>query len=127
MIARNRASWCSPGSSMLEFRWLVNTVRRELGRIGQPTLILHPRHDDRASLSNAIHLQKRLGGRVEMVVLDDSYHVITLDRQRDIVVAQTDRFARGIASDASHAVDTRSEDRSRPEPQVIRLQPGSRR
>lgn len=103
----------SPGSSMLELRWLVNAVRRELGRIRQPTLILHPRHDDRASLKNAIHLQERLGGRVETVVLDDSYHVITLDRQREIVAEQTDRFARAIAS-ASRAHPS-SESRPQPE------------
>jgi carboxylesterase len=89
----------NPGSSMLELRWLVKAVRRELGRIKQPALILHPRHDDRASLRNAIYLQERLGGRVETVVLEDSYHVITLDRQRDIVVDRTDRFARVLASE----------------------------
>ena len=87
---------CNPGSTMLELRWLAKTVRREVGRIRQPSLILHPRHDDRASLQNAIFLQKRLGGRVETIVLDDSYHVITLDRQRDIVVERTDHFARSI-------------------------------
>jgi carboxylesterase len=75
----------TPGLSMLEFRYLVKDVEQRLGSIRQPTLIVHPRHDDRASLSNAAMLQRRLGGLVTTVVLDDCYHVITLDRQRDLV------------------------------------------
>ncbi len=82
----------TPGSTMLELRRLANTVRRSLFRIRQPVLVLHPREDDRASLRNAFHLQKNLGGRVEAVVLDDSYHIITLDRQRHLVLERTTRF-----------------------------------
>jgi hypothetical protein len=47
-------------------------------------------------------------------VLDDSYHVITLDRQREIVAEQTDRFARSIACAASR-VHPRNADRPQPE------------
>jgi len=86
-----------PGSAMLEMRWLVKTTCRRLDRIVQPALILHPRHDDRAALSNALYLQRRLKGRVETVVLDDSYHVITLDRQRHVVIERTSQFAYRVA------------------------------
>ncbi len=81
-----------PGSLMLELRWLVQEVRREVGQVRQPALILHPREDDRASLRNLRFLEASLVGRVETVVLDDSYHVVTLDRQRQIVVSRTLEF-----------------------------------
>ena len=42
--------------------------------------------------SNAIFLQRRLGGLVECWVLDDSYHLITIDRQRDVVMNRTADF-----------------------------------
>ena len=87
----------NPGSVMLELRWLVKTVRRELGTIRQPSLILHPREDDRASLRNALHLRNKLPGRVEVLVLNDSYHVITLDRQRQVVIDRTNQFAASIS------------------------------
>jgi carboxylesterase len=90
----------NPGRVMLEMRWLVNIVKGELGRIRQPTLIVHPRHDDRASLRNAAFLQRSLGGMVDTCVLDDSYHVITIDRQRDIVVQRTAAFADGLVARA---------------------------
>jgi carboxylesterase len=86
----------NPGRVMLEMRWLVDTVKRQLGGIRQPTLILHPREDDRASLRNAAYLQRSLGGMVETCVLDDSYHIVTVDRQRDLVVQRTAAFARSI-------------------------------
>jgi carboxylesterase len=86
----------NPGRVMLELRWLVATVKRELAGIRQPTLIVHPREDDRASLRNAAYLQRALGGLVETCVLDDSYHIVTVDRQRDLVVDRAAAFARRI-------------------------------
>jgi carboxylesterase len=82
-----------PGRLMLELRWLVQRVREEIGKVRQPALIIHPREDDRASLRNLHYLQSSLGGLTETVVLDDSYHIVTLDRQRQIVVARTLEFA----------------------------------
>ncbi len=78
-----------PGSLMLEFRWLVQQVKKEAGDVRQPTLIVHPREDDRASLRNMNYLQRNLSGLVDSAVLDDSYHVVTLDRQRHVVVDRT--------------------------------------
>ena len=78
-----------PGSLMLELRWLVKQVQREIGRVRQPALIVHPRNDDRASLRNLDYLQSNLGGLTHTLVLDDSYHVVTLDRQRQLVLDRT--------------------------------------
>jgi carboxylesterase len=97
----------NPGRVMLEMRWLADTVKRQLGGIRQPTLIVHPREDDRASLNNAAYLQRSLGGMVETFVLDDSYHIVTVDRQRDLVVARAAAFARSITN--APAPDTSNE------------------
>ena len=78
-----------PGGLMLELRWLIQQVKQELGAVSQPALIVHPREDDRASLRNLNYLQSNLSGLVESMVLDDSYHVVTLDRQRQLVVSRT--------------------------------------
>ena len=64
--------------------------------IHQRVLILHPREDDYADLSNAHYLQRKLPGSVEMVVLEDSYHIITIDRQRDVVVEKSAAFVEGV-------------------------------
>lgn len=82
----------TPGTAVLERRWLVRQVTQVARRISQPTLIIHPREDDYACLDNAFYLQKTLPGQVDMVVLEDSYHIITVDRQRDVVLDRTTAF-----------------------------------
>ena len=89
--------FATPAHSFAHFNRLVSIVKRELKSIATPALILHPRNDDIASLDNSLYLQRKLGGMVEMVVLDDSYHIITLDRQRHIVVERAAEFAQSIA------------------------------
>ncbi|MDX2201663.1 MAG: alpha/beta fold hydrolase [Hyphomicrobiaceae bacterium] len=86
-----------PGGPMIELRWLVDDLRKRLADIKQPVLILHPREDDRASLANTTYLQRHLGGRVETTILEDSYHVVTLDKQRDVVLQKSVSFVQALA------------------------------
>jgi carboxylesterase len=74
------------------FRWLAQTVEKELGQIKQPALIFHPRFDDQSDISNSMRLQRKLGGLAEVVVLNDSYHMVTLDRQRADVADRSVTF-----------------------------------
>lgn len=96
--ARNgRAPSHTPGEAVLERRWLAQAAIRCLSRVGQPALIIHPREDDYAGLSNAWHLQRRLAGAVDMYVLEDSYHYVTVDRQRHVVLARALDFLGRVA------------------------------
>ncbi len=87
----------TPGVAVLEHRWLVNATKRVLGTITQPSLILHAREDDYANLNNASYLQRKLKGLVDTVVLDDSYHIVTVDRQRHVVVDRATQFVDRVA------------------------------
>lgn len=82
----------TPAAMVLEHRWMVKAAKKGLKNIQQPTLIIHAREDDHADLNNANYLQRALGGTVDMVVLDDSYHMVTIDKQRQVVVDQTRAF-----------------------------------
>jgi carboxylesterase len=82
----------TPMRCFANFNALVGNVKPDLGKVRVPALIVHPRYDDIASLKNAQYLQTHLGGLVETVVLDDSYHMVTLDQQRHIVAERTERF-----------------------------------
>jgi carboxylesterase len=84
------------GGLVFEFLRLARDVRKGLGSISQTAMIFHPRHDDQSSLSNALLLQKGMAGMVETVVLDDCYHMVTLDKQRNVVVDRTVDFARRL-------------------------------
>ena len=91
-----------PGGQMLELRQLVKQVRKEIAEVTQPTLIVHPREDDRASLRNLHYLQHRLAAPTETVVLNDSYHLVTLDRQRQIVAGRTVEFVTRLQQAVFH-------------------------
>lgn len=83
----------TPGRLVLEHRRLVDAVKVLVPYIRQPSLIVHPLEDDYAGMSNATYLRDKLAGPVEMTILDDSYHIVTIDRQRHLVVEAIRCFA----------------------------------
>jgi carboxylesterase len=95
-----------PGGAMFELGGLVSAVRERARGIQQPVLLVHPRHDDRASIHNSFWLQRNLAGTVDMVVLDDSYHVVTVDRQRHVVTDRTIAFAKTIEGAKDERIST---------------------
>lgn len=80
------------GAVVLERRRLVDAARRLFDRVVQPVLIIHPREDDFAGLSNVAYLQRKLPGAIETVILDDSWHIVTIDRQRQLVADRSIEF-----------------------------------
>lgn len=103
------AMFSTPVRAFANFNALVAVVKKRLGEVKQPAICIHPRHDDMASLKNTLHLQANLGGLVETIVLDDSYHIITLDQQRDIVIDRAIDFVSRIETtlEAKAKVDRR--------------------
>ena len=110
-----------PGGLMLELRWLVQRVQSEIAQVRQPALIVHPREDDRASLRNLHYLQGALRGLTETVVLNDSYHIVTIDRQRQVVVSRTLEFARRLHQGIFHTLAPDEEDMNPDQPPERRL------
>ena len=76
----------TPGRSLQDLHRLIAVVKRALPAIRTPALVVHARDDDMTSLRNAGYVAARIGGDVEKVVLDDSYHMVTLDKDRERLV-----------------------------------------
>ena len=81
-----------PLGAMAEMHRLAAHLDRVGARIRQPTLIVHARDDDMSHPRNAERLKRVLGGPVDLRLLDDSYHMVHVDRQRDLVGAWTADF-----------------------------------
>lgn len=88
----------TPGGAVFEHRLLVKAVRKLIPYVRQPSLIVHPLEDDYAGMSNATYLRDGLKGPVDLVVLDDCYHIVTVDRQRHLVVEAIDRFVSALGA-----------------------------
>ena len=81
-----------PLASLGQFYRLSREVAREAPAITTPTLIFHAREDDMSSLANARRLHALLGGPSRLHILEDSYHMIHVDREYPQVAALTADF-----------------------------------
>ena len=89
------------GGSLRELRRLIGLVKREMPAIKTPALVLQAREDDMTSPRNAEYLARHLGGPVRVEYLEDCYHMITIDQQRDDVIRLSAEFFRHCLSRAS--------------------------
>ena len=82
-----------PSESMHELFRLIRSVKKILPKVTAPTIILHAEEDDLASLKNAEYVEKYIGSsEVRKVIIPDSYHMLTLDNQKELVADETIRF-----------------------------------
>lgn len=86
----------TPGASLMELWRLRKVVMRDMPAIRTPALIMHAAKDDVTSLWNVHYLQKHLAGPVETILLDNCFHMITVDQQCQDVVAHTIRFFQAL-------------------------------
>jgi len=82
-----------PTSRLREADRLIRFVRRTLPHVDVPLLLIHASDDDVASLANARHVAASVSSRVvRELVVHDSYHMITLDNDRDLAALRTIQF-----------------------------------
>jgi carboxylesterase len=91
----------TPAASMHELFKLITQVKRELPSIETPTLILHSKEDNLTSAKNADYVEEKIGAtKVKKIILDNCYHMMTIDNQKDTVAEEATRFFKElIASD----------------------------
>jgi carboxylesterase len=94
-----------PWLALADFYRLAARVRRELAAVVAPCLIVHAVEDDIANARNAALVAQHVSGPVNTVWLEDSYHMVTLDRQRQRVVDVSVEFF--CARTGGHAHGTR--------------------
>ena len=88
----------NPWPSLAEFYRLSFLVRRQLRSIHTPCLVVHAVDDDVASLKNVRMVVRGVRGPVETVLLENSYHMITVDQERDKVIERSTRFFNHVAN-----------------------------
>jgi len=90
----------NPWHALAEMVKLSREVRRRLPDVVAPCFIAHAADDDVASVANADLVARRVRGPIEMLLLADSYHMITIDRERRTLIERTADFFGRIARDA---------------------------
>jgi len=87
-----------PLRTLTEIDRLITRVRPLLRWVTAPTLILQAQEDDMTSPRNAFIVHDEIASSEKrLVLLDDCYHVITVDKQKHAVVSQLiDFFANDV-------------------------------
>lgn len=86
-----------PWPSLAEFQSLSLHVRNRIGRVRAPTFVAHSSDDDIASLRNVRIVERGVNAKVETLLLDDSYHMVTVDRERGRLIERSAAFFHRIA------------------------------
>jgi len=72
---------------------LIKVVKKGLGRVTAPALIIHAEEDDVASTKSADLVESGISSACrKKIILHDSYHIITLDNEKEQVAAETIAF-----------------------------------
>lgn len=87
-----------PVACFKELYALVGVTRDLCARIKCPTLVLQSPDDHVVKPGNGRLIASLAGGsRVELVWLNNSYHVATIDFDKDVIVNEVHRFLKSIA------------------------------
>jgi len=96
----------NPWPSLGEFHLLSRKVRAQLGRVRAPCFVAHASNDDVASVRNVRIVERGVRAPVETLLLDDSYHMVTIDRERDTLIKRSSAFiARVVETERAHRRD----------------------
>jgi carboxylesterase len=90
----------TPLAPMITMLEAAGEFRERLGRITSPVLVITSMQDHVVDPSNSDVLATSVSGPVERVRLERSYHVATLDYDKDIVVSATVEFAQKVTAPA---------------------------
>lgn len=87
----------NPWHSLADLHLLAAQVRRQLHQVTAPCLVAHASDDDVASVRNAELVLRAVKAPTELLLLEDSYHMITIDKQRRTLIERSARFFRAAA------------------------------
>jgi carboxylesterase len=81
-----------PALALYENACLNRALKAALPEIKVPTLLLHAKEDDVSSPRNAEKIKRLHGGECKLSYLHDSYHMIHVDRERELVAQMTGEY-----------------------------------
>jgi carboxylesterase len=91
--AREEAYDATPLAALLSLAEATTALRHDLGKVTSPLLLMTSPQDHVVPPSDSDELAAGVAGDVERVRLDRSYHVATIDHDKDLVNAEAVAFA----------------------------------
>ena len=93
---------CNPIPAAYQLTRLLKKVRADVPRVTVPALIFKSRQDHVIPVSSATYTLDRLASRNKRLVwLDNSYHVATVDYDKDVICNRSIGFIREIIKEGA--------------------------
>ncbi|MBF7685094.1 alpha/beta fold hydrolase [Acinetobacter sp. B10A] len=89
----------NPWHSLYQLQCLSKVLRRNLSRISAPCLLIHAYDDDIAHRRNSQLVYDQVQGPKQLVWLKKSYHMITIDNDREQVITDSLAFMKQYHSE----------------------------
>lgn len=96
--AEERAYDTVPLAALVSLHRALEELQADLGRVACPVLVMTSAHDHVVDPADSDHLAVLVAAPVERVTLHRSYHVATLDHDRDEVARRCVEFVRRVAA-----------------------------
>jgi carboxylesterase len=76
-----------------EAELLIKSVKNNMSKVTAPALIIHAKEDDISTPRSAKFVTQNISSKVvENILLTNSYHMLTIDNERELVSANSIRF-----------------------------------
>ncbi|MEJ4043045.1 alpha/beta hydrolase [Erwinia sp. SLM-02] len=82
----------TPGIMLREVLRLAGEAKQVMPTTRVPALLIHAREDDVTDISNSRYVERHYGGKTAFIQLEESYHLVTIDQERQQVAEATARF-----------------------------------
>lgn len=90
----------TPAVTVHESIRLIRAVKKLLPGVHSPVLIVHSTEDDMASVKNAQYVANHISStKVETYLVDDTYHVLTLDKRKNDVARRLAAFFKSCTAE----------------------------
>lgn len=82
-----------PLANLYQHHLFAKIVKKDLSSVKTPIIIIHAKEDDMTSIKSAQYVYRNIASsRKSLVVLEDSYHMITIDKEKDLVAQEAINF-----------------------------------
>ena len=86
-----------PMACLYQHQQFVKIVKGHLNNVKTPLLVIHSKEDDMVSIRNAEYVIEHIGSSDKRLVeLVDSYHMITIDKEKNKVVSESLEFLKRL-------------------------------
>ena len=96
-----------PMSCIYELLKFSKITQKNMFKVKSPILLIHAKEDDLTSTKSAKFVYKNAGSKIkEYIELDNSYHLVVMDNERDFVFKKSIDFLNNLSAYVPEKTDT---------------------